>query len=554
MNYKLGGIIVLIIFHFQTLLNKMEELLIEDLLRDLEEELKAEIYYQQQDLNLTKYKEVDLVITDNYTVANLLVKRQTLRVIYWYRGWNDNLEENNQYNFPMVVTDESKKSNLPDDLRQRSVVIPIGVKEEFYQSISEEKLITTEKRRIIIPGYGLTKKEIELLVNALELIKDACQIKVVILSKEELLLDTEVAYEVINIESIEERIIQYASAELTLIIKGKRNYRLTTLELMASQTPVVIIDKDMSRNSIVDDYSKSVRFNRKQIGVRALKLLKDNISAKKLIKKGWEIAKSHQWQKTIQRWSDLIIEGFANIDSGISKESRIDIILVNNNKLEILKDCINNIQENTDFNYRIIVIDNYGCSDSLQDFRSLNRLVLIETERRLGYAQAYNYGIKTSSSQYILLMNTSFRTTAGWLNPLLNVLQKENKKAIIKPQILNGDNEEIGLRLKELFEKNLVQSEAEWLKTNRAVYLFSRELVADIGYFDKCYSFYFETIDYLLRAKRAGYNFYDSTKSNFYKLESKSTFDIKESKKLINDRELFIRRWKPADLKQRDDS
>ncbi|WP_041667161.1 glycosyltransferase [Acetohalobium arabaticum] len=538
-----------LIFHLQTLLNRIENLLIKDLLADLEEELEIEIYFQQQDLNLIEYKQVDLVITDNYTTAKLLSERKTIQVIYWYRGWNDNLETNNQSDFTVVVTEDSKLDSLPDNLQERAVVIPFGVKEEFYKSISEEKLITIEKRRIIIPGYGLTRKEIEFLINAVELINDTCPIEVIILSRDELIFDTEVAYKVIDIESSQERIIQYASAELALVIKGKRNYRLTTLELMASQTPIIIIDKDISWNSIIDDYSELIEFNRKQIGVRALKLLRDNTSAKKLIKKGWEIAKSHQWQKTIQRWSDLITEESADIDLGISKERRIDIILVNNNKPKILKDCVRNIQENTDFNYRIVVIDNYGCRSSLQDFRSSSGLVIIEPKKGLGYAQAYNYGIKAGSSQYILLMDTSFRTTVGWLDSLLSILQRENEAAIVKPQIWNEDKERIGLELNELFEQTSFQSEEEWLNTNRAVYLFGRELVADLGYFDKYYSFYFETIDYLLQAKRIGYNFYDSKESNLYKVKQEAGFTVKESQELINDRELFIRRWKPADLK-----
>ncbi|MBM7623913.1 glycosyltransferase [Sporohalobacter salinus] len=539
-----------VIFHLQTLLNKREELLIKDLLLDLEEELQIGIGYQQQKLDLNKHRKVNLVVTDNLTVANLLAKRKTMQVIYWYRGWNDDLEEKSLYHLPMVVTKKGQKDSLPVNFQSRTAFIPFGVKEDFYQSKLEDKLITTKKRRIIISGHGLARKEIEFLVNALELIENSCQIEVVILSKEGLVLDTEMAYEVMNLESLEARVVQYASAELALIVNGKRNDRLTTLELMASQIPIVIIDQKVT-DSLLDNYSDSINFDMKQIVLRTLKLLKDNTLAKKLVKKGLEIAKKHKWQKTVQSWSELIRDKLSNVIT--SKERKVDIVLVNNNKLEIMEGCIKNILENTDFTYRIIIIDNYDCGNSLEDFKLLSWIEVITPKKKLSYAKAYNRGIKVSNGQYILLMDTSFRVTEGWLNSLVTKLQENNEASIIKPQVWTEDEQRIGLTLSELFKQNLVQSEVDWINTNRAVYMFIRELVSEVGYFDTCYSSYFETIDYLLRIQEEGYKGCDFMGSNLYrikqdKLEEKDVFTIEEERDLINDREFFIRKWEPFDL------
>nr|WP_275589246.1 glycosyltransferase [Sporohalobacter salinus] len=289
----------------------------------------------------------------------------------------------------------------------------------------------------------------------------------------------------------------------------------------------------------------------KQIVLRTLKLLKDNTLAKKLVKKGLEIAKKHKWQKTVQSWSELIRDKLSNVIT--SKERKVDIVLVNNNKLEIMEGCIKNILENTDFTYRIIIIDNYDCGNSLEDFKLLSWIEVITPKKKLSYAKAYNRGIKVSNGQYILLMDTSFRVTEGWLNSLVTKLQENNEASIIKPQVWTEDEQRIGLTLSELFKQNLVQSEVDWINTNRAVYMFIRELVSEVGYFDTCYSSYFETIDYLLRIQEEGYKGCDFMGSNLYrikqdKLEEKDVFTIEEERDLINDREFFIRKWEPFDL------
>ena len=87
---------------------------------------------------------------------------------------------------------------------------------------------------------------------------------------------------------------------------------------------------------------------------------------------------------------------------------RVNILILNWNGKDILKDCINSIQKNKYSNFHITIIDN-GSKDSVIDqLEFSNNLSIIKLEENIGYSRGYNYAfkkIKNIDDDYYLILN-----------------------------------------------------------------------------------------------------------------------------------------------------
>lgn len=126
---------------------------------------------------------------------------------------------------------------------------------------------------------------------------------------------------------------------------------------------------------------------------------------------------------------------------------RLSIIIVNFKTRELLKECLNSIKEN--FEYEIIVIDNNsqdGSVEEIESWKSIksgedagSQLKLIENKKNLGFAKAVNQGLKIAQGKYILLLNPDTKLKEGGLKQCLDFLVENPKIGILGCQLLNID-------------------------------------------------------------------------------------------------------------------
>ena len=86
----------------------------------------------------------------------------------------------------------------------------------------------------------------------------------------------------------------------------------------------------------------------------------------------------------------------------------VSIIIVNYNTLDILKNCLNSIFEQTvEVKYEIIVVDNASTDGSQQMIKeNFPQITLIENKLNLGFGSANNLGAKIAKGKYLLLLNS----------------------------------------------------------------------------------------------------------------------------------------------------
>ncbi len=127
--------------------------------------------------------------------------------------------------------------------------------------------------------------------------------------------------------------------------------------------------------------------------------------------------------------------------------NKLSIIIVNYNTRDYLKKCLQSIYKNLPaelknfgWEWEIIVVDNASSDDSiLMVKKNFPDVKVIENSRNLGFATANNLGIKSTSSEYLLLLNSDCEIFKDSIINLICFMDKNPDVGIVGPKILNSD-------------------------------------------------------------------------------------------------------------------
>jgi GT2 family glycosyltransferase len=190
---------------------------------------------------------------------------------------------------------------------------------------------------------------------------------------------------------------------------------------------------------------------------------------------------------------------------------RCDIILPVCDQFEFTKNCVESIIKNTVVGYRLIVVNNgknVSTAAYLVELKSRlgNRLEVIKNPENIGWVKALNQGIAVSRAPYLCFQNDDTIVTAGWLNRMIDVLDKNEKIGIVNPswegRPANISIDEYGRRLEKKFAGKFI--ETDWARGFSVV--IKREVVEKIGGVDEIYGLaYFDDVDFSVRAINAGF-------------------------------------------------
>lgn len=103
----------------------------------------------------------------------------------------------------------------------------------------------------------------------------------------------------------------------------------------------------------------------------------------------------------------------------------LSIVIVSYNTKDLLKDCIESIYKNSkDLSFEIIVVDN-NSSDGSADLVSNNfkDVILIKNSQNLGFSKANNIGIKKTSGDFILFLNSDTLVKENTLRHMLDFMK-----------------------------------------------------------------------------------------------------------------------------------
>lgn len=194
----------------------------------------------------------------------------------------------------------------------------------------------------------------------------------------------------------------------------------------------------------------------------------------------------------------------------------ISIIIPAFNQLGYTRQCIASILENTEGEYRLILVDNGSTEAVYEFFCAIPGAVPIRSETNLGFAGGVNLGLRVAEGHVVLLNNDTL-VPRGWLTGLCAALECAPDIGVVGPMsnYVSGSQLIPELRFESLDDINAYAKErrAEHGGRLRDVarlvgfcMLIRDRVVAEVGLMDEAFGLgNFEDDDYCVRVLRAGY-------------------------------------------------
>lgn len=257
-----------------------------------------------------------------------------------------------------------------------------------------------------------------------------------------------------------------------------------------------------------------------------------------------------------------------------------DIVIVNWNSKEQLKDCIDSINKSLKANCilnKIIVVDNASTDNSLEVLdQHQNNLQIIRNQNNLGFGKACNIGAKYSDSDFILFLNPDMLIFEDTFVNLFNYIKSNDRNdiAVYGIQLLdeNKNVQKTCARLPNLW--NMIVRATGLNKLNKkifktyamddwdhkqtkvvehvmgAFYLIKRNIFRSLSGFDERYFVYIEDLDLSKRIIDNGYKSVYVTESQAYHKGGGTSENIKAKRLFYSTRSRLIYTFKHFGLFQ----
>ncbi len=112
-------------------------------------------------------------------------------------------------------------------------------------------------------------------------------------------------------------------------------------------------------------------------------------------------------------------------------------VIIHWNKRELLEQFLPSVVKSTYANLQIILADNHSDDDSIawvnKNYPMVQTLVL---DQNYGYAGGYNHALKEIKADYYVLLNNDVMVNPSWIEPIITLMEKDEKIAATQPKIL----------------------------------------------------------------------------------------------------------------------
>jgi GT2 family glycosyltransferase len=112
------------------------------------------------------------------------------------------------------------------------------------------------------------------------------------------------------------------------------------------------------------------------------------------------------------------------------------IVILNWNGRGFLEKFLPSVTACTCPGAEVIIADNASSDDSLAFVREhYPQLRIIEMDKNRGFAGGYNEALRHLDSDYYVLLNSDVEVTAGWLEPVIELMEKDRTIGACQPKI-----------------------------------------------------------------------------------------------------------------------
>ncbi|MGM0567570.1 MAG: glycosyltransferase family 2 protein, partial [Bacteroidota bacterium] len=216
---------------------------------------------------------------------------------------------------------------------------------------------------------------------------------------------------------------------------------------------------------------------------------------------------------------------------------KVAVVILNWNGAKFLRKFLPSVLKHST-EAEIVVADNASADDSLVILeKEFPQVRIIKNHRNEGFAKGYNTALKQIDADYYVLLNSDVEVTANWIQPVIELLERDNSIGAVQPKIRSWYEPEkfeyagaaggfLDLygypfcrgRIFEHTEKDLQQYDdsREIFWATGACMFVRADLFHDSGGFDPDFFAHMEEIDFCWRIKQKGYKVMFTPKSLVY--------------------------------------
>jgi hypothetical protein len=218
----------------------------------------------------------------------------------------------------------------------------------------------------------------------------------------------------------------------------------------------------------------------------------------------------------------------------------VSIIILNFNGSGYTERCLRSVLKTIYSPFEVILVDNASTDNSFKavsEVFALNpRLVLLQSERNLGFAGGNNLGASIAKGKYLVFLNNDTEIRPDWLNDIVKVMESDPMVGAVQSKLLSydtisfdgcgdfvtifGDSFPRGR-----FEKDVGQYDnvEEVFAARGAAMTVRRDLFKTVGYFDEKFFLTCEDTDLCWRIRLSGAKILYVPKSVVYHAISSSS-------------------------------
>ncbi len=123
----------------------------------------------------------------------------------------------------------------------------------------------------------------------------------------------------------------------------------------------------------------------------------------------------------------------------MENNSLVSVVIVNWNRKDDLKECIQSIIDQTYKNIEIIIVDNHSIDGSIEmvedEFPSIKLIIMPNS--LYGACETYNLGFANSVGEFIVIMDNDASLQKDWIENAIKIFKEETNLACIAGRVLN---------------------------------------------------------------------------------------------------------------------
>jgi len=226
---------------------------------------------------------------------------------------------------------------------------------------------------------------------------------------------------------------------------------------------------------------------------------------------------------------------------------KADVVVCVHNALDDVKACLASVTKNTPEGSMLYIVNDGSDEPTtgyLREFSSARKsCTLLESSTAEGYTRAANKGLRASTADYVVLLNSDTIVPSGWLEKLLECGESDSRIGIVGPLSNAASWQSVpeihdkgdwatnplpeGYGVEDMAEVVAWSSERRFPRVpfvNGFCFAIKRSLIEAIGYLDEenFPNGYGEENDYCLRAADAGFELAVADHAYIYHAKSKS--------------------------------